>query len=541
MLRYLIVRKLPHRRRLLLLFDNYLAGLAWKIVHMRCLLDIKLLRLDHFRAKIGLLIEWVWCVKASWRYLAHIRGALTTLLLGLLFLLINFNRNAVLGTSYLVCFILRVFWLCQGLLILLLALTRFKIGVDLYRFFLWNILNCLVFIWNRLFHVVELFAVRRKLHFNVARIRLTNLHDSFTMNSSGVHNLLRILLFHELITVAIQDLLIIRLVLCHFTFVAEFPITSFLLLVYVIIFSLPVVYWQCAQTMNCLSFANELWIHILNILVFIRKNVTFFCVVDLFKEQAVIWLNDLVWFPIDISAVDPKRLPACILGLFEKVEGALLSLRYVKDIVFSKFNTILTLFFAVKVQILLLNNFLLVTLILVLGFLLHWQLLIRGSQVFGLLKQVLDPLFLISFGVYATVAALVWVILFRPIYDLFQRFLLLASHDARLLNYWRLRVKLSINLLLYLLSWIGVLFLVHRRNGSSTSAYLVKIYRLVDSLIIVVHVLLVNFTMEQVVVGILTTIFFYFVFTKSYLALKFILLVCYARIFKVLLVIRIWS
>ena len=56
MLRYLIVRQLPHRRRFLLLFYNYLAGLARKVINVRCLLDIKFLWLDHF-AKIGLLIE----------------------------------------------------------------------------------------------------------------------------------------------------------------------------------------------------------------------------------------------------------------------------------------------------------------------------------------------------------------------------------------------------------------------------------------------------------------------------------------------------
>ena len=175
------------------------------------------------------------------------------------------------------------------------------------------------------------------------------------------------------------------------------------------------------------------------------------------------------------------------------------------------------------------------------GFLLLRHLLIRRSQVLRLLEQVLDSLFLISFGVYTTVAALVWIILFYYICNLFQRFLLLASHDARLLNNWRLRVKLPINLLLYLLCWIGVLILVHRRNGSPTSAYLIKIYRLVDSLVIVVHELLIYFALHHVVVGILTTVLYYFVFTKSYLALKFILLICYARIFKILLVIGVWS
>ena len=78
---------------------------------------------------------------------------------------------------------------------------------------------------------------------------------------------------------------------------------------------------------------------------------------------------------------------------------------------------------------------------------------------------------------------------------------------------------------------------MHRRNGSTTSTYLIKIYRLVDSLVIVVHVLLIHLALEHIVVGILTTtILFYVVFTKSYLALKFILLICYTRIFKVLII-----
>lgn len=76
---------------------------------MRCLLDVELLRLDHFGAKTGLLIERIRCVKASRRYLTHIGRALTTLLFGLFFFLINFNGNAVLGTSHLICFILRIF------------------------------------------------------------------------------------------------------------------------------------------------------------------------------------------------------------------------------------------------------------------------------------------------------------------------------------------------------------------------------------------------------------------------------------------------
>lgn len=203
MLRYLVVWKLSHRWGLFLLFDDYLAGLAREVVHVRGLLDVELLRLDHFGAKTGLLIERIRCVKASRRYLTHIGRALTTLLFRLFFFLINFNGNAVLGASHLICFILRIFWDSYGLLILLFALTRFKISIDLYWFFLLNILSCLVLVWNWLFHVVELFAIRRKLNLNVARVWLSNLHDSFTVHLSGVYYLFCVLLFHELIAIAI--------------------------------------------------------------------------------------------------------------------------------------------------------------------------------------------------------------------------------------------------------------------------------------------------------------------------------------------------
>lgn len=143
-----------------------------------------------------------------------------------------------------------------------------------------------------MFHVVELFAIRRKLNLNVARVWLSNLHDSFTVHLSGIYNLFCVLLFHELIAIAIQNLLIIRLVLGHFALVAEFPIIF--LLVYVVVFGLPVVDREGAQTMNSLPLADKLRVHVLNVLVFVRKNMTLLSIIDLVKEQAIIRLNNLV-------------------------------------------------------------------------------------------------------------------------------------------------------------------------------------------------------------------------------------------------------
>lgn len=115
-LRNLVVGQLAHRRRLLLLLDHDLAGLTRQVVHMGCLLHIKLLRLNHLRAKSRLLIKRVRRIKAARRYLAHIRGALTTLFLILFLFLVYLDGDAMRSSCNLVTLVLWVLGLSEGLL-----------------------------------------------------------------------------------------------------------------------------------------------------------------------------------------------------------------------------------------------------------------------------------------------------------------------------------------------------------------------------------------------------------------------------------------